>query len=197
MNRKLYDLLEDIYLEYQKPTNLQKNLTNNFINFLKLFFKVWNKSLKYFDFKEEGLLKEIFKTVVKNKSEKEQYRLQIASFKEDVISFINVILEDDIKDKIDPKQDGYQEIVENFNNKYKPIFEQILQDLKDNKPIESADSKNIDVFLMLFFNEMGESNLFDTFDWSIRTRISDKLEGIKKFDADFNKFAKMRMRKKN
>ena len=59
MNKKLYDLLEDIYLEYQKPTNLEKSLSNNFINFLKLFSKVWNTSLKYFDFKEEGILKEI------------------------------------------------------------------------------------------------------------------------------------------
>ena len=193
MNKKLYDLLEDIYLEYQKPTHLEKSLSNNFINFLKLFFKVWNKSLKYYDFKEEGLLKEIYKTVVKNKSEKEKFRLEIASFKSDVISFISVILEDDIKDKIDPKQDGYQEIVDNFNNKYKPVFEKILKDLNDNKTIEIEGYKNPDVFLMLFFNEIGESNLFSIFDWSIRTRISDKLDKLKELDTKFNKFAKMKM----
>ena len=187
MNKKLYDLLEDIYLEYQKPTNLEKSLSNNFINFLKLFSKVWNTSLKYFDFKEEGILKEIFKTVVKNKTEKEKFRLEIISFKQDAISFIEVILEDDIKDKIDPKQDGYKEIVENFNTKYKPIFEQILKDLKDNKSIQIEGYKNLDVFFMLFFNEIGESNLFSIFDWSIRTRITDK------FNTKFRKIAKMKM----
>ena len=193
MNKKLYDLLEDIYLEYQKPTNLEKSLSNNFINFLKLFSKVWNTSLKYFDFKEEGILKEIFKTVVKNKTEKEKFRLEIISFKQDAISFIEVILEDDIKDKIDPKQDGYKEIVENFNTKYKPIFEQILKDLKDNKSIQIEGYKNPDVFFMLFFNEIGESNLFSIFDWSIRTRITDKLEKLDEFNTKFRKFAKMKM----
>jgi hypothetical protein len=193
MNKKLYDLLEDIYLEYQKPTNLEKSLSNNFINFLKLFSKVWNSSLKYFDFKEEGILKEIFKTVVKNKTEKEKFRLEIISFKQDAISFIEVILEDDIKDKIDPKQDGYKEIVENFNTKYKPIFEQILKDLKDNKSIQIEGYKNPDVFFMLFFNEIGESNLFSIFDWSIRTRITDKLEKLDEFNTKFRKFAKMKM----
>ena len=193
MNKKLYDLLEDIYLEYHKPTNLEKSLSNNFINFLKLFSKVWNTSLKYFDFKEEGILKEIFKTVVKNKTEKEKFRLEIISFKQDAISFIEVILEDDIKDKIDPKQDGYKEIVENFNTKYKPIFEQILKDLKDNKSIQIEGYKNPDVFFMLFFNEIGESNLFSIFDWSIRTRITDKLEKLDEFNTKFRKFAKMKM----
>ena len=193
MKKKLYDLLEDIYLEYQKPTNLEKSISNNFINFLKLFSKVWNTSLKYFDFKEEGILKEIFKTVVKNKTEKEKFRLEIISFKQDAISFIEVILEDDIKDKIDPKQDGYKEIVENFNTKYKPIFEQILKDLKDNKSIQIEGYKHPDVFFMLFFNEIGESILFSIFDWSIRTRITDKLEKLDEFNTKFRKFAKMKM----